>query len=108
MLSPAKRAKTGRKRAVAPDAPAGPDAASAAWLTGASRPSRKTHRISRSARTDGDIYPGGDGVVNALSQMAMPADFKVLYGAVEDWSLLPKLYVADTSTEYQHETNTCQ
>jgi surface antigen len=57
---------------------------------------------------DGDNYPDGDGVVNALSQMAMPADFKVLYGAVEDWGA-SKLYVADTSTEYEHESNfTCQ
>lgn len=33
---------------------------------------------------DANYYPDGDGVVNAMSQMAMAADYKVLYGAVED------------------------
>jgi triacylglycerol esterase/lipase EstA (alpha/beta hydrolase family) len=58
---------------------------------------------------DSNIFPDGDGVVNAMSQMAMPADYKVLYGAVEDVDIsVAKLYVADTATEYEHEINTCQ
>jgi hypothetical protein len=56
---------------------------------------------------DGDTYPDGDGVVNATSQMAMPADYKVLYGAVENTST-GTLYIADTETEYEHEWNTCE
>lgn len=58
---------------------------------------------------DSDTYPDGDGVVNAMSQMAMAADYKVLYGAVEDVDVnVAKLYIADTSTEYEHETRSCQ
>lgn len=57
---------------------------------------------------DGDRFPDGDGVVNALSQLAMPADTKVLYGLVEDWNT-STLYVADHATEYEHEgNNTCE
>jgi hypothetical protein len=61
------------------------------------------------AGVDGDYFPDGDGVVNSMSQLAMPADYKVLYGAVEDVDPnVARLYVADTSTEYEHEISTCQ
>ncbi|GLX05280.1 CHAP domain-containing protein [Microbispora sp. NBRC 16548] len=55
-------------------------------------------------------YPDADGVVNALSSLAMHADYKVLYGAVEEWAVdtAQQLYVADLATEYEHETGTCQ
>jgi surface antigen len=56
---------------------------------------------------DNNSWPDGDGVVNAESQMAMPADFKVLYGVVEDKNA-SVLHIASTATEYEHETGTCQ
>ena len=56
---------------------------------------------------DNNSWPDGDGVVNAESQMAMPADFKVLYGVVEDKNA-SALHIASTATEYEHETGSCQ
>ncbi len=63
---------------------------------------------------DGGEYPDSDGVVQALSQLAMSADYKVLYGSVEQWQHSDPntgtLYVADPSnpayTMYEHEGGT--
>ena len=57
---------------------------------------------------DNNSLPDGDGVVQALSQVGMQADYKVLYGEVEDMSA-NHLYVADKTTAYQHEgVGTCE
>ncbi len=54
-------------------------------------------------------YPWGDGVVQAVSAMAMKADEKILYGTVVDFSA-GVVYPSDPQgkTQYEHETETCQ
>lgn len=50
--------------------------------------------------------PDGDGIVPATSMMAMQANVKVLYGVVDECGLLCVGYVADLSTQYEHEIAT--
>lgn len=56
-------------------------------------------------------WPSGDGIVQGESAMAMNADYKVLYGEAEYFSTPQSTatpFVADLTTEYSHETNSCQ
>jgi hypothetical protein len=53
-----------------------------------------------------DPSPDGDGVVQSVSQMSMPADYKVLYGIVDNFGISITTDVADPQTQYEHEVNT--
>ncbi len=54
-----------------------------------------------------DPYTGTDWVVQSDSMMAMPADFKIMYGDIEHWNGSSLDIYTSGGPSYDHEANTC-
>lgn len=65
------------------------------------------------SRNTHNQYPDTDGLVLATSALSMNADYKILYGVVDQvtWQggtpSTITTYTADASTQYEHEANLC-